>query len=292
MTTVYHNTLALQNWCADGTPASLQWYEAASGPMAASGWKATTPAIPPPCSAPAPATSTPPATSPTSSTAGRLVARRTPRCDITQATRSIVWLNNDYVVVYDRATTAHSGLFKQVHFSLVNAPALNGNVATETMPDNQQLFIQTLLPQVAAPSYFNGAANLNPIADLEPTQYIYQVADPALPADTRFLHVLQGADPGVQMAPATYLQSTAGTAFDGAEFATMVVYFPKSATAPFTGTTLSAPAAAETMWVTGLAPNTTYGVSIQHGGSGYVVAIAAGGAGGTTDAAGVLELTL
>ena len=29
--------------------------------------------------------------------------------DITQATRSIVWLNDDYIVVYDRATSAHNG---------------------------------------------------------------------------------------------------------------------------------------------------------------------------------------
>ncbi len=37
VTTLYHNTLALQNYCANGTP-SLSWFEvAASGPMAASG---------------------------------------------------------------------------------------------------------------------------------------------------------------------------------------------------------------------------------------------------------------
>jgi hypothetical protein len=202
-----------------------------------------------------------------------------------------VWLNSDYVVIYDRATTLHSGLFKQIHFSLVNPPVISGNVATETMPDNQQLFIQTLLPLAPALSSFDGAVNLNPIAELEPTRYIYQVADPALPSDTRFLHVLQGADPGAAMAPATYQQSTSGTAFDGAVFGSAAVYFPVSATAPFGGTTLTAPAGVHTLLVTGLAPGTSYGVSIQPNGSGKVVTVATSGAVSTTDAAGVMELS-
>jgi hypothetical protein len=203
-----------------------------------------------------------------------------------------VWLNNDYVVTYDRETTNHSGLFKQVHFSLVTSPVISGNVATETMPDNQQLFIQTLLPAAPALSFFNGAANLNPIADLEPTQYIYQVADPALPSDTRFLHVLQGADPGAAMTPATYVQSTNGTAFDGAVFGSMAVYFPQSTMVQFAGTTLTVPASVTTLLVTGLTPGASYGVTVQAGGSGNVVTVTVGGTGAIADAAGVVALSL
>ena len=86
-------------------------------------------------------------------------------------------------------------------FGLVTDPAINGNVTTETLASGQQLFIQTLLPLNPAASAVYAAGNLNPIAELEPTQYVYTVQDPANPADTRFLHVLQGADAGIAMAP-------------------------------------------------------------------------------------------
>jgi hypothetical protein len=290
MTTVYHNTLALQNWCADGTPANLQWFEGgewANGSQWMEGMDAGDPST---------LVSTGPGYVYATSSLTNLFNRpdvwspNDAALDVTQATRSILWLNNDYVVIYDRATTVHSGLFKQVHFSLVNPPVISGNVATETMPDNQQLFITTLLPLVPALSSFNGAANLNPIAELEPTQYIYQVADPALPSDTRFLHVLQGADPSAAMAPATYQQSTGGMAFDGAVFGSAAAYFPVSATLPFGGTTLTLPASVQLLLVTGLTPNASYGVTTQSGAATNVVTITAGGAGTIADAAGVIEV--
>ncbi len=53
--------------------------------------------------------------------------------NITQATRSIVWLNNDYVVTYDRATSINPGLFKRYNLSMVTNPVINGNVAIETL---------------------------------------------------------------------------------------------------------------------------------------------------------------
>jgi hypothetical protein len=133
---------------------------------------------------------------------------------------------------------------------------------------------------------FNGAANLASPAETEPTQFIYQVQDPTNPADTRFLHVLQGADAGASMVTATYMQSTAGTSFDGAVFGSNAVYFPVSATAVFAGATLPAPAGVHTMMVTGLTPNASYSVTLASGS----VSIAAG-AGQSTDAAGVLVVT-
>jgi hypothetical protein len=211
--------------------------------------------------------------------------------DITQATRSIVWLNNDYIVVYDRATSQNTGLFKQFHLSLVTNPIIAGSVSTETMADGQQLFIQTLLPLNASIGSVYGAGNLNPIAQLEPTQYIFTVEDPTLPTDTRFLHVLQGADPGVGMARATYLQSTNGTAFDGAVFGNSAVYFPQSASAVFTGAAFAAPSGVHTMLVTGLSPNTGYGYSVQPAGSGNTVTVSLNGASATTDSAGLLLLS-
>lgn len=83
------------------------------------------------------------------------------------------------------------------------------------------------------------------------------------------------------------LQSTSGTAFDGTAFASTAVYFPVSASAAFAGTTLSVPSGVHTMLVTGLAVNTSYGVSIQPN----AVTISANGSSATTDAGGVLKVT-
>ena len=63
--------------------------------------------------------------------------------NVTQATRSILWLNNDYIAVYDRATTLNSGLFKRFNLSIVTSPAISGNTATELLPSGQQLFALT-----------------------------------------------------------------------------------------------------------------------------------------------------
>jgi hypothetical protein len=285
MTTVYHNTLALQNWSANGTPG-LQWYESgewANGSQWMEGLDAGDPHT---------VTSSGPGYVYAASDLTNLFNRPnywTPSMgatDISQVTRSILWLNHDYIVVYDRATSLHPNLFKRFNLSLVTNPSINGRTATEVLPSGQRLFLQTLLPQNAAMAARFAAGDLNPISELEPTKYILTVQDPNLPTDTRFLHVLQGADAGAAMVPATYLQSTAGTSFDGAVFGSTAVYFPVSATAAFAGTTLPAPSGVQTIVVAGLTPNASYGASVN----GNAVAIVAGGA-ATADAAGLLRLT-
>jgi len=285
MTTVYHNTLALQNWCQNGTP-NLNWFE--TGEWAnGSEWILAMNA-----GDPVTTSSSGPGYVFANSDLTNLFNRPsvwTPAnaaVDITQANRSVVWLNNDYIVVYDRATSVHSALFKRFNLSLVTNPAIKGNVATETLASGQQLFVQTLLPQTPSLTAVYAAGNLNPIAELEPTQYVFTVEDPAKPSDVRFLHVLQGADPGAPMAPAVRVQSTSGTAFDGAVFGSAAVYFPVAAGA-FAGTTLPAPAGVHTALVTGLAPNASYGVSV----AGNAISVLPGGAGATADGAGVLRIT-
>ena len=66
--------------------------------------------------------------------------------------------------------------FKRFNLSLQTNPVINGHVATEVLPSGQQLFMQTLLPANATASAVFAANNLNPIAQLEPTQYIMTVA--------------------------------------------------------------------------------------------------------------------
>jgi hypothetical protein len=286
-TVIYHNTLGLQNWCA---PCATITWQGPDGPIYANGsqWMLGEDA-----GDPTTIMSTGPGYVFAASNLVNLYNKApniwTPADsidNITQATRSILWLNNDYIVVYDRATSINSGLFKRFYLSLDNPPAIHGNTATETLASGQQLFIQTLLPLAPSLSSFNGAANLTTLADLEPTQYIYQVQDPSLPLDTRFLHVLQGADAGASMAAATYLQSTAGTPFDGAHFATSEVWFPVSANGVFSGCTLPGQTGVRTVIVTGLTPNAAFGISIN----GNSVTVSPSGSTVTADAAGVLVI--
>jgi hypothetical protein len=287
-TTVYHNTLALKNYCVNGTPA-IQWFEAgewANGSQWILAQNAGDPST---------ATSSGPGYVYASSDLTNLYNRpdiwspNNGATNITRATRSIVWLNNDYIVVYDHATSLNTGLFKRFNLSLVNNPTISGNVATETLPSGQKLFVQTLLPQNSSASAVYAAANLSSIAELEPTQYVYTVEDPTLPADTEFLHVLQGANAGIAMTPATLLQSASGSPFDGALFGSAAVYFPVIRNQPFAGVTFAVPAAIHQMLVTGLTPGASYAVSIQAAGGGNTVSVDVG-SGSSADAGGVLSL--
>ncbi|MEP6756044.1 MAG: hypothetical protein ABJA67_11140 [Chthonomonadales bacterium] len=291
LTTVYHNTLAIQNWCANGTP-NLQWYEAnewANGSQWMLGLNAGDP------------------TTVTSNGSGFVYANSdltplynrpnfwTPvaaAVDVTQATRSIIWLNNDYIVVYDRATTNHSNLFKRFHLSLVNSPVVNGNSATQTLNSGQKLSIQTLLPANPLIKSVLSAPGLNPIAWGEPTRYTYTVEEPTHSSNARFLHVLQAADPGAPVSTAVYLQSTAGTAFDGTAFGSCAAFFPVNSTGAFAATTFTVPGTVHTLKIAGLAAGAQYTVAVQTVGGNSVVTVTPGGAGATTDNAGLLSISL
>jgi hypothetical protein len=288
MTTYYHNTLGLQNWCPNGKPTDLEWYEAgewANGSQWMEGNNAGDPS-----SVDSVGQGYVYASSDLTNLYNRpnIYTLANSCTDITQATRSIIWLNNDYIVVYDRAASVHSGLFKRFNLSLVTNPAIAGHQATETMADGQQLFIQTLLPANASFSAREADTDLSPIAELEPTKYVMTVQDATNPATTRFLHVLQGADAGVAMVPAVYAQSSSGTAFDGAAFGANAIYFPVNSPASFTATVFPVQSGVTTLYVAGLTPNTSYGVVVN----GTSVTVTPGGTGYTSDNAGLLKAAL
>jgi hypothetical protein len=209
----------------------------------------------------------------------------------TRATRSILWLGGDYIVVYDRATTFDSGEFKRFHLNTINPAVVSGNVATATTPNGQNLFVQTLLPLNAGETVAETAAKLSFVAWLEPTSYTLAIEDLSQPDDCTFLNVLQGADPGAPMSPATHVASAAGSAFDGAVFANKGVFFPTTAGTPFLGTTLVVPAGVNEVFITGLGLSTSYGVATQPVAGGTQITVTPGGVNGTTDTAGVLSLT-
>jgi hypothetical protein len=293
MTTMYHNTLSLQNACScpSGAPANLQWYESGmwkNGTQWMEGANAGDPTT---------ITGTGPnyvyATSDLTNLYNRpsVYSPNDSATNITQATRSIIWLENDFIVVYDRATTRNSGLFKRFNLSLVTKPIINNNVATETLPSGQRLFIQTLLPRNASQNIIDAAGNLRPIAELEPTRYILTVEDPSTPADVRFLHVLQAADSGASIAPSVPLKSSSGIAFDGAVVSNEAVFFPVNIIQSFTATSFSIPAGVHTILVTGLKENNHFTVSIHPAQNGTDVTITSENSGAAADSAGVLRIT-
>jgi len=290
-TSPYHNTLSLKNWSPNGTP-TLDWFE---GPEWTNGsqWILDQ-------NAGDPATEVSHGTGYVYANSNLTPLFNLPdiwnatvaATDVTQATRSILWLNDDYIVVYDRATTVHPGLFKRFNLALIENPTIEGKVATETLASGQKLFVQSLLPADAALSSFYGAGNLHSVAILEPTQYILTIEDPTNPSNVRFLNVLQGADKGVAMTPAVRLSSKAGVPFDGVSLAGMAAFFPTNRIASIAPTTFDLPTSVHTLYVGGLTPNVFYNVTTQRTSTTLTVVMASAKTGQVSDPAGLLKIAL
>ncbi|MEP6789285.1 MAG: hypothetical protein ABJB40_12680, partial [Acidobacteriota bacterium] len=60
--------------------------------------------------------------------------------DIAQASRSIVWLQPDYIIVYDRATSKSEGRFKRFWLQTPRLAKVSGNKAAMTTEKGQLLF--------------------------------------------------------------------------------------------------------------------------------------------------------
>jgi hypothetical protein len=187
------------------------------------------------------------------------------------------------------AASKNAGLFKRFNLSLVTNPQITGQTATETMAEGQRLFIHTLLPENASITTRKAATDLNPIADLEPTKYVMTVEDAANPTDVRSLHVLEGADHGVNATAVSSLSTNSGTSFDGALVGSTALLFihNSSQTASFASTVYSEPSTVNANYVAGLKQGAAYKVVKTVGGSITKVSLSTGG---TTlaDSAGVL----
>jgi hypothetical protein len=236
---------------------------------------------------------------------------------VKHASRSLVWLKPDHVVVYDRATTGAEDagapeltLFKRFNLVLFQKrgakPTVTKNaggyVTVETTPSGQSLFVETLLPAGVTPQLLELELQ-HPAEIMDPTNnqavagVRFRVEDPGTAGDdTRFLHVLQGADPGKAQDPVTLVRSSAGTAFQGAAIqksgGNVVVLFLRDLDqlGAFTSTTFSAPSGSNDVYVVDLKPGATYYVK-----TGAPVTITAdagsGGSATTTDSAGVLHFS-
>lgn len=187
--------------------------------------------------------------------------------DIKEATRAILWVKPDTIVVYDRAESQTGGREKRFMLMLPSAPTFNGtrtSVATAT----QQLVVDTLLPAgalISVDAQIPNEVGYNETAEYEQMTRRLKVDAPGGPASTRFLHVLQGADSGATVAAAQLVSSTAGTSFQGAAIGSIVAMFPVNRTAAFTGLSYPVPGGVTTHYITGLTPGATYTATVASG---------------------------
>lgn len=210
-------------------------------------------------------------------------SKRESATEVTHASRALVWLKPDFVVVYDRADSP-ANHFKRVWIQLPNAARINGLNATMTMASGQQLFISALLPAGATLRAVDPKTDNveDTVARDEPMKQRIVIESLNNPK-ARFLHVLQGTDPGKTATPATVIRSTAGDPYEGTAVNNTVVLFPVEMGKPFGTLTYTAPAGTTLHIITGLKPGAAYTATI----TGTTVSIVAGGT-VQADSAGVL----
>lgn len=208
--------------------------------------------------------------------------------DILHASRSIVWLKPDHIVVYDRAASKTAGRFKRFWLNLAANATVAGQRTTMTSPSGQRLFVSTLLPANAAINVETAEPLDSEPAELDPIQYRLKVEAPGGPVSVRFLHVLQGADAGVNGDTATLIQSDSGTPFAGAVVKDTAVLFPVDVATAFTELTYTTPGRVSLHLITGLSPNGRYDITSRSVGGNLQVTVRPGTA-FTADDGGVLR---
>jgi hypothetical protein len=213
--------------------------------------------------------------------------------DIVHASRSIVWLQPDQIVVYDRAASKTEGRFKRFWLNFPAAATVDGTVTTMTTASGQQLEVTTLLPADAeiAAEPAEPLEEAGEVAFAEPMQYRLRVEAPGGPLETRFLHVLQGVDAGAVADDVTLVESSAGTPFAGAVVAGTAVLFPVEIAVEVGEFSYAVPEGTSRHLVTGLVAGGGYDVDTQSVG-GEIVVTARPGSAHTADDGGVLALVL
>ncbi|MER3544689.1 MAG: hypothetical protein C4311_08805 [Chloroflexota bacterium] len=206
--------------------------------------------------------------------------------DIVHASRSILWLPPDLIVVYDRAASQTDGRFKRFWLNLPADASVSGRLTTMTTA-KQQFFITTLLPTNAAISVAPAEPLEDFVAQNEPMQFRLRVEAPGSPQSVRFLHVLEGADAGASPTAVALVESLEGTPFAGVQVGATVVLFPVDLDAGFAQITYTVPAGVSAHVITGLTPNGDYNVVTQTTGGNVQVTITSG-TGAKADGGGVL----
>lgn len=187
--------------------------------------------------------------------------------EIEHASRSIVWLKPNHVVVYDRARSKSAGYCKRFYVNLpaaANQVSVAGNVVRATAKEGAtpkaELFVSSLLPLGATPQITDISSG-QPAAGEDMQSRLF-IEAPGAPQDARFLHVVQGTDAGVATPDTTQLiQSSAGAAYDGTVVGPRAVLFKRDADTAVAMVTYIAPASVAQHYITGLAPFAGYAVT-------------------------------
>lgn len=218
--------------------------------------------------------------------------------DVLAASRDILWIKPDHIVVYDRAETKTANRFKRFWLSFTGPAAVSGSRTTATTPKGQKLHVSTLLPRDAAIAVEPAATSVVCGEEIgfasagDPVVTRLRVEAPGGPARTRFLHVLEATDGSVAPSPVTLIESTAGTPYAGAVVRNEVVLFPVETRQSFNGVTYTVPAGGPyTHRITGLAPGARFSVSSTpaSGGTTFTVAPSSSGS-SSADSGGVLVI--
>jgi hypothetical protein len=118
-------------------------------------------------------------------------------------------------------------------------------------------------------------------------QFRLRVEAPGGPVETRFLHVLQGVDPGFTADSATLIISRAGTPFAGVVVAATAVLFPVEVGVEVTDVVYAVPEWTTRHLITGLVPGGSFEVETEEAGAELIVKVRTG-TGRVADNGGVL----
>ncbi len=278
-TSEFHNTLGLQNT----TPNNINWFEppiVQRGGQWTNGQNAGDPTA---------ITSQGNTYVYATGDATTLYNRPPQVVDIAHASRSIVWLKPDHVVVYDRATSLTPNRFKRFFLQFTAPPVIVGKNMVVNTPGGQNVFLSNLLPATAVLTA-SVSETFNSVAQLDPTTNQLKIEDPANPTNIRFLNVLQGADGNTSADATVLVQSSAGNAFEGAVVRNTAVLFPNVWKMLFAMTTYTIPSSVTTQLVTGLVPSAGYDVATVISGATATVTITPGSQ-LVADAGGVLLIS-
>ena len=204
--------------------------------------------------------------------------------DVTHASRSIIWLKPDRVVVYDRATTTKTGRFKRFFLNLPANGIVNGRSATVTTPKGQKMFLSSLLPDAATMTIAPSEALDGEPAELDPMNFRMKGRGDGKPTKRAVLARDRGGPTERATASATQLVSSkSGTPYQGALTGTILVMFPVDIGTKLDTLVYDAPAGVTAQLVTGLDPNAGYDVVTN----GSTITIKPGGS-TKADSGGVL----
>ncbi|HZQ43891.1 MAG TPA: hypothetical protein VFA99_11600, partial [Acidobacteriaceae bacterium] len=194
--------------------------------------------------------------------------------EITGASRSLVYLRNQNLVVYyDRADSGSNSLDKANYLVTTGKPSFSGNTASWlTRSGNQKVYWTELEPNGDSPALDTAYTDTGAGADWE--IYGRIKVDAGSVGSARFLSVLQWGPAKSSRSAAASVVSTGGKRYEGALVGSSLVMFMRDRSANFT--TMTYPASAATMdYIMDLAPNMPYTVS----GSGVPQRVTADNAG-------------